>query len=681
MSAFVPSQYLEELSDAVGKKRYEHKVAQLQATADPFCLLQRGGKEKMGNYSAEMQWLDWPSVTYADIYNYLIQTPSEYTHEMLKSYKSLDGYNFFCNGWISGVKVVKIEHSAKYVVVAQVKHSQTLSATPLKVWVALKLDGEVLSAHCTCMAGIGEVCSHIAAVLFLVEANTRAKQNLSCTSLPCNWLPPSFRTVEFLPVSKIDFRTAQLKRKLALDDNPHSSTVMPSCKVQHVLKPTEAQLSDYYLQLKTMKHKPVILSLVEPYSDAYVPLYIRGVLPSPLTSLFDKKFENEAFDVVKTYCAQLYSTYTITEEQTCAIELHTRSQTKSKLWFQQRAGRVTASKLYSIMRTKLDKPSVSLLKSVCYPESSVFAGKACQYGCQHEDGARKLYEEIMTTDHHSFELRKVGLCVSRVLPFLGASPDGLVQCTCCGHGTLEIKCPYSCRNMKFEEKALDPSFCLDKETLILKKEHPYFYQVQLQMLLTNTKYCDFVLWRQDSILRQRLFFEETFLKPILDHVELFVQKCILPELVCHWFTRDHPCNSSSQPVTTSVPNSLTSTFVSDSLVCHTNGSQLHEEYDSSRAEQTSASLEVTAPVVLTGDSDLNIAPSSVTNDDSTISSEIDEDTWCYCQHSEDYDFMIACEAKGCKIEWYHLSCVNLTMEDVPKDEEPWYCPTCINKTD
>lgn len=69
-----------------------------------------------------------------------------------------------------------------------------------------------------------------------------------------------------------------------------------------------------------------------------------------------------------------------------------------------------------------------------------------------------LYEEIMKTDHNSFELCKVGLCVSRVLPFLGASPDGLVQCTYCGHGTLEIKRPYSCRNMKFEEKALDPLF-------------------------------------------------------------------------------------------------------------------------------------------------------------------------------------------------------------------------------
>ena len=355
---------------------------------------------------------------------------------------------------------MKIEHTAKSVAVAQVKHSQALSVTHLKVWVALKLDGEIMSAHCTCMAGIGEVCSHTAAVLFLLEANTQAKQNLSCTSVPCSWLPPSFRTVEFLPVSKIDFRTPQLKRKLLLD-NPHSSpmTSATAGKARRVLKPTEAQLNDYYLQLSKFKHKPVFLSLVEPYSDVYVPLYIRGVLPSPLTSLFDKKFENEAFDVIKTHCKQLYSTYTITEEQTCAIELHTRSQFKSKLWFQQRAGRVTASKLYSIMRTKLDKPSLSLLKAVCYPESSVFAGKACQYGCQHEDAARKLYEKIMGIDHHSFELHKVGLCVSRNWPFLGASPDGLVQCTCCGHGTLEIKCPYSYQSIKFEEKSLDPSFC------------------------------------------------------------------------------------------------------------------------------------------------------------------------------------------------------------------------------
>ena len=110
-------------------------------------------------------------------------------------------------------------------------------------------------------------------------------------------------------------------------------------------------------------------------------------------------------------------------------------------------------------------------------------------------------------------------------------------------------------------------------------------------------------------------------------------------------------------------------------------SQPQEDNDSSRAEQTPSSLEVIAPVTLTGDSDLTIASSSMTNNDFTVSSEIAEDTRCSCKRSEDYDFMIACEAKDCKIEWYHLSCVNRTMDDVPKDEEPWYCPTCMNKTD
>ena len=51
----------------------------------------------------------------------------------------------------------------------------------------------------------------------------------------------------------------------------------------------------------------------------------------------------------------------------------------------------------------------------------------------------------------------------------------------------------------------------------------------------------------------------------------------------------------------------------------------------------------------TGASELTIASSSMINNDFSISFEINEDLWCYCKYSEDYDIMIACEAKGCKI--------------------------------
>ena len=131
---------------------------------------------------------------------------------------------------------MKIEHTAKCVAVAQVKHSQALS---VKVWVALKLvrwrnnecalhmygwDRRGLFTYCSCS--------------FLLEGNTQAKQNLSYASLPCSWLPPSFHT-GILPVSKINFRTPQLKRKLLLN-NPHSSpmTSATAGKARRVLKPS-----------------------------------------------------------------------------------------------------------------------------------------------------------------------------------------------------------------------------------------------------------------------------------------------------------------------------------------------------------------------------------------------------------------------------------------------------------
>ena len=63
------------------------------------------------------------------------------------------------------------------------------------------------------MAGVGEACSHVAALLFVLEGNTLLKQQFSYTSLPCSWLPASFRSVPFAEMSKIDFTTPSQKRK------------------------------------------------------------------------------------------------------------------------------------------------------------------------------------------------------------------------------------------------------------------------------------------------------------------------------------------------------------------------------------------------------------------------------------------------------------------------------------
>ena len=44
-----------------------------------------------------------------------------------------------------------------------------------------------------------------------------------------------------------------------------------------------------------------------------------------------------------------------------------------------------------------------------------------------------------TNRHPVLSLLVSGLIVNPAWPFLGASPDGSIKCTCCGMGVLEIK--------------------------------------------------------------------------------------------------------------------------------------------------------------------------------------------------------------------------------------------------
>lgn len=68
---------------------------------------------------------------------------------------------------------------------------------------------------------------------------------------------------------------------------------------------------------------------------------------------------------------------------------------------------------------------------------------------------------------------------------MGARPDGIVQCDCCGIGVLEVKCPFLCADKSIQSVAIENrNFFLhedDEGMLTLKQNHAYFYQVQMEM--------------------------------------------------------------------------------------------------------------------------------------------------------------------------------------------------------
>ena len=68
------------------------------------------------------------------------------------------------------------------------------------------------------MAGLGESCTHVAAVLFYLEALCRIEGQRACTEGQCAWvMPSSMKSAQYLPIKELDF-TLSRGQKCKFDD-------------------------------------------------------------------------------------------------------------------------------------------------------------------------------------------------------------------------------------------------------------------------------------------------------------------------------------------------------------------------------------------------------------------------------------------------------------------------------
>ena len=106
----------------------------------------------------------------------------------------------------------------------------------------------------------------------------------------------------------------------------------------------------------------------------------------------------------------------------------------------------------------------------------------------------------MKNDHQNFSLSDNGLVIST---YLGASPDGIIDCSCCGSGIIEVKCPYKYRDVNPWQINDKKSFLqLDNDgKLSLSTIHDYYYQVQGQLSICNKPYSDFYLLDKKRYIR------------------------------------------------------------------------------------------------------------------------------------------------------------------------------------
>ncbi len=147
-----------------------------------------------------------------------------------------------------------------------------------------------------------------------------------------------------------------------------------------------------------------------------------------------------SYDELMCECETTFRNLKITPAQAKKVEALTRDQAGSKQWFYQRAGRVTASRFKAAVHTSGAQQSLSLIKTICYPEAYKFKTEATAWGCKHEKTAKDEYLKLVKDSHDNFIISESGLIIHVDYPYLGASPDGCIKCDCCGKGVLEIKC-------------------------------------------------------------------------------------------------------------------------------------------------------------------------------------------------------------------------------------------------
>ncbi len=174
-----------------------------------------------------------------------------------------------------------------------------------------------------------------------------------------------------------------------------------------------------------------------------------------------------------------------------AIFRETQGQSANSKWFFHRKFRVTASVARKIAKGRRKESRIKYFLENIQPTKSM------AYGLKMEPAAREQFKILFNKN-----VLSCGLVVNPSIPWLGASPDGIIQEEDGSVSILEIKCPSSC-----EDDQISVDYIVNGS---LKKSHTYYTQVQVTMLLCHAKVCHFFVFSMADHVHLEVEFDEDF---------------------------------------------------------------------------------------------------------------------------------------------------------------------------
>ena len=269
---------------------------------------------------------------------------------------------------------------------------------------------------------LGETCSHVAAVLYKIEAAVRiGMTNVTPTDLPCQWNQTFTKTIDGARVKDIDIYSSKAKKNISMEskekdiDSPYSD------------------FSEFLSNVSRDDPKTVALSLFETYQEHFVWVSekdsnseITTLIPSLRSyyrpenaGLSETEYDLLARETMNLIKAHSSAQYTYVEEAT-------RNQSQSIVWYKQRAGRITGSRIFGAYNSTIEKPSKTTILGICSEKHIVLNVPPIQWGREHEATAISLYTEIFSNPgfvtntlplndcflHENLQVQPIGLVIS-----------------------------------------------------------------------------------------------------------------------------------------------------------------------------------------------------------------------------------------------------------------------------
>ncbi|XP_063389246.1 uncharacterized protein LOC134675025 [Cydia fagiglandana] len=213
-------------------------------------------------------------------------------------------------------------------------------------------------------------------------------------------------------------------------------------------------------------------------------------------------------------------------------------QAGSSEWLELRRNILTASNFGRVVKRRKNISCQNIVKDILY-KKSIEHVSSIKHGKDHEaDALQQLAHQ------EGVKIEPCGLYIDSVVPYFGATPDGLISDQ---KMIVEIKCPKSAYNIGLE-KAIEekkiPFYKMNKDGVPqINKEHNWYYQIQGQLHVTQMQKCLFAIWlganfpvKTETILRDDKFWKEKMERQLTE----FYLDCLLPEIIDPRHTRKMP---------------------------------------------------------------------------------------------------------------------------------------------